>query len=147
MTTAAQSQIPLTLCQPLLNPTTAEQEPPNPTTAEQEPPNPTTVEREQCEDNLRLRIPIERYRTLKQTHSTTTQTMSFVVVDQEPDLQPTLCDELPTELIDSILDQLRQDPDLNNMINDIDELINSDLMGINLEIPEYTLLEKELEHL
>ena len=123
------------------------QEPPNPVSIES---SPTTVETQPptkhiYEDNLQLRIPLDRYRSLKHTQSTTTQTLT--IVDEGSSLQPTLFDELPSDLIDQIIDQLRQDPDLTNMLNDIDELVNSEGMDIDIEIPEYTLLEKELENL
>ena len=123
------------------------QEPPNPVSIES---SPTTVEtqpptKHKYEDNLQLRIPLDRYRSLKHTQSTTTQTLT--IVDEGSSLQPTLFDELPSDLIDQIIDQLRQDPDLTNMLNDIDELVNSEGMDIDIEIPEYTLLEKELENL
>ena len=125
------------------------QEPPNPVSIES---SPTTVETQPptkpiYEDNLQLRIPLDRYRSLKHTQSTTTQTLT--IVDEGSSLQPTLVDELPSDLIDQIIDQLRQDPDLTNMLDDINcnELINSEGMDIDIEIPEYTLLEKELENL
>ena len=123
------------------------QEPPNPVSIES---SPTTVETQPptesiYEDNLQLRIPIDRYRSLKHTQSTTTQTLT--IVDEGFTLQPTLFDEPPSDLIDQIIEELRQDPDLTNMLDDINELVNSEGMDIDIEIPEYTLLEKELENL
>ena len=130
--TSAQSQV-----QELPNPVSIES---SPTTVETQPPTKSIYE-----DNLQLRIPIDRYRSLKHTQSTTTQTLT--IVDEGFTLQPTLFDEPPSDLIDQIIEELRQDPDLTNMLDDISELVNSEGMDINIEIPEYTLLEKELENL
>ena len=142
------------------SPTTVETQPPTKPIAQsqvQEPPNPvsiesspTTVETQSptksiYEDNLQLRIPIDRYRSLKHTQSTTTQTLT--IVDEGFTLQPMLFDEPPSDLIDQIIEELRQDPDLTNILDDFSELVNSEGMDINIEIPEYTLLEKELENL
>ena len=126
-----------------------------------EPPSPATTESQApgnhiYEDNLQLKIPIWRYRTVKHNQSITTQTLSIVSEEsaQEPPatvqmphveaLQPTLFDELPADLVDQIIDQLGEDPDLKNMFDNIDELHNFE--EIDFEISESTLLEKELEN-
>ena len=156
-----------------------EQEPPNPANSEPqepshvssesqssspancEPPSPATTESQApgnhiYEDNLQLKIPIQRYRTVKHNQSTTTQTLSIVSEEsaQEPPatvqmphveaLQPTLFDELPADLVDQIIGQLSEDPDLKNMFDNIDEPHIFEEM--DFEISESTLLEKELEN-
>ena len=59
-------------------------------------------------------------------------------------LQPTLFDELPADLVDQIIGELREDADLKNMLDNIDELHNFE--EIDFEISQSTLLEKELEN-
>ena len=126
------------------------------------------------EDLLELKIPIQRYRTVKRSLTVTTQTEQPVTVEmtqeqpvtvempqeqpvtvempqeqpvtvempqeqpvtvempqeqpvtvEMPDiepLQPTLCDEIPQDLVDHIIGQLREDPDLKDIFDNVDEL-------------------------
>ena len=106
------------------------------------------------EDLLELKIPIQRYRTVKRSLTVTTQTEQPVTVEmpqeqpvtvempqeqpvtvempqeqpvtvEMPDiepLQPTLCDEIPQDLVDHIIGQLRKDPDLKDIFDNVDEL-------------------------
>ena len=85
-------------------------------------------------DLLELKIPIQRYRTVKRSLTVTTQTEQPVTVEmpqeqpvtvEMPDiepLQPTLCDEIPQDLVDHIIGQLREDPDLKDIFDNVDEL-------------------------
>ena len=111
------------------------------------------------EDLLELRIPIQRYRTVKHSLTVTTQTeqpaqeqpvtvempqeqpvtvempqeqpvtvempqeqpVTVEIPDIEP-LQPTLGDEIPQDLVDHIIGQLREDPDLKDIFDNVDEL-------------------------
>ena len=140
-----------------------ESQPPSPVISE--PPSPSSSEPQSpgkniYTDNLQLRIPIQRYRTVKNGHSITTQTVSIVTdevieesaqeqpgtvqIPQLEALQPTLIEELPADLVQEVIDQLREDPDLMNMFDNIDEQLNFEEM--DFEITEHSLLEKELEN-
>ena len=178
-----------------------ESQPPSPASSEQQesqPPSPASSEQQESQspgqhiytDNLQLRIPIHRYRTVKHGHSITTQTLSIVtdqvleestqeqpstvqipqvetfqppVTDQvleestqeQPSMvqipqvetfQPPLFEELPSDIIQEVIDQLREDPDLLNMFNTIEEQLEFEELGMDIEIPEDNLLEKELEN-
>ena len=137
-----------------------EQEPQSPASSEpqeqeQEPPSPPSNEPQGSQspdqdtytDNLQLKIPIKRYRTIKHGQSVTTQTLfsqeqlSTIQIPQT--LQPTLLEELPADLVQEVIDQLSEDPDLMNMFDTIEEQFN--LEELDIEIPD-NLLEKELEN-
>ena len=116
------------------------------------------------EDNLELRIPIQRYRTVKPVNSINTQTISIVTEEviqesaqesaqeqsitvqmpQIETLEPTLNEELSPDFVEEIINLLRKDPDLNNMFNDINEQLNFEEM--NIDIPEHSLLEQEFQN-
>ena len=137
-----------------------EQEPQSPASSEpqeqeQEPPTPPSNEPQGSQpsdqgtytDNLQLKIPIKRYRTIKHAQSVTTQTLATKEqrsTGQIPQtLQPTLIEELPHDLVQEVIDQLSEDPDLMNMFDTIDEQFN--LEELDIEISD-NLLEKELEN-
>ena len=114
------------------------------------------------EDNLELRIPIHRYRTIKPVNSINTQTIAIVTeeviqesaqesaqeqpttvqIPQIETLEPTLIEELSPDFVEEITNLLREDPDLNNMLNNINEQLNFEKMDI--DIAEHSLLEQEL---
>ena len=116
------------------------------------------------EDNLELRIPIHRYRTVKPVNSINTQTISIVTeeviqesaqesaqeqsitvqIPQVETLEPTLIEELSPDSVEEIINLLRKDPDLNNMFNNINEQL--DFEETDIDITEYSLLEQELEN-
>ena len=101
------------------------------------------------EDLLELKIPIQKYRTVKHSLTVTTQTeqpvqeqpvtvempqeqpvtvempqeqpVTVEMPDIEP-LQPILGDEIPQDLVDHIIGQLREDPDLKDIFDNVDEL-------------------------
>ena len=122
-----------------------EQEPPSPPS--NEPQGSQSRDQDTYTDNLQLKIPIKRYRTIKHGQSVTTQTLcgqeqlSTIQIPETP--QPTLLDELPTDLVQEIIDQLSEDPDLMNTFDMIEEQFN--LEELDIEIPD-NLLEKELEN-
>ena len=116
------------------------------------------------EDNLELRIPIHRYRTVKPVNSINTQTISIVTeeviqesaqesaqeesitvqIPQVETLEPTLVEELSPDFVEEIINLLRKDPDLNNMFNNINEQLNFE--ETDIDMAEYSLLEQELEN-
>ena len=95
------------------------------------------------QDSLQLKIPIRKYRTVKHSQTATTQTVSPASEEStqtvsavseesaqespatvetahvEPQ-QPTLVDELPPDLVDQIVGELREDPDLKDIFDCID---------------------------
>ena len=80
------------------------------------------------------------------------ETLNLEVIDQlPPDLEAiaatTLVSELPPDLIQTIIDNLRADPDLKMMMDEIeDQVMNEDEdVDIDINIPD-NLLENELLH-
>ena len=63
----------------------------------------------------------------------TTQTLDITT---EQEMPPVSIDEIPHDTIDEIIAQLRQDPDLTNIFNDIDFQMEFDALGEDLDIPE-----------
>ena len=127
-----------------------EQEPQSPANSEpQEPPSPPSSQPQgsQYTDNLQLKIPIKRYRTVKHGQSATTQTLSTQeqpsTVQIPQTLQPTLLEELPDDLVQEIIDELKEDPHMMNMFDTMEEQFNFE--DLDIEIPD-SLLEKELEN-
>ena len=62
-------------------------------------------------------------------------------------LNPTLEEGLPQHIIDHIIDELRADPELKSIMSDIDQDIEFEQLGMDLDIPEDGRLEEEIENL
>ena len=87
----------------------------------------------------RLRIPLmSRQETNKRTVST--ETLS-IITEQEVPLVPNL--DIPPEIIDEIITQLRQDPNLNDIFQDLDFEMEFDALGEDLDLPETSPIEQE----
>ena len=71
----------------------------------------------------------------------TTQTVQITTEQESP---PVSFDDIPSDMIDQIISQLRQDPDLTNIFNDIEVQMEFDELGQDLDMPEMNLLEQEL---
>ena len=71
----------------------------------------------------------------------TTQTVQITTEQESP---PVSFDDIPSDMIDQIISQLRQDPDLTNIFNDIELQMEFDELGQDLDMPEMNLLEQEL---
>ena len=124
--------------------TTTEQTTTEQTTTEQT----TTEQTEKAEKIMQLRIPLMSPGVITQTVNVVTQE----IVEENPlstaydqilaeDIAPTLNEEIPQEAFDRIMAELRQDPDLNKIIEDI-ELEQIDM---DVDIPlEDDRLEQEL---
>ena len=59
-------------------------------------------------------------------------------------IDPITLDDIPPEKIDEIINQLRNDPDLNDIFTDIEQQIEFELLGMDIDMPEQNLLEEEL---
>ena len=87
----------------------------------------------------RLRIPLmSRQETNKRTVST--ETLS-IITEQEVPSVPNL--DIPPEIIDEIITQLRQDPNLNDIFQDLDFEMEFDALGEDLDLPETSPIEQE----
>ena len=62
----------------------------------------------------------------------------------EGDIEPSLEEEIPAELIEEIIKELRQYPELQNIFATVEEQIAFEELGMDIEINDDDLLEKEL---
>ena len=90
-------------------------------------------------DNMVLRIPLWNTSTLTSVQSL--QTVSMEVLG-EGTIYPSLQEEISSELIEEVLNELRQDPDLKDMF----EMVETEFeqIGAEIEITEDNRLENEL---
>ena len=92
---------------------------------------------------MQLRIPLLNYKApQKPPPSVTTQTIEINTVEEIID--PITLDDIPPEKIDEIINQLRNDPDLKDIFTDIEQQIEFELLGMDIDMPEQNLLEEEL---
>ena len=91
-------------------------------------------------DTMELKIPLLRYNTPKKS-TVTTQTLQITT---EQEIQPLTINDIPAERISELIEQLRQDPDLRDIFTDIEQQIEFEELGMDLEIPELNSLEDEL---
>ena len=129
---------------PPQSPITTESPPPQSPIATESPPpqSPTATESPPTKynDMLQLTIPLLRYNT-REKSTVTTQTLDITTV-QETDL--VTLNDFPDEKINEIIEQLRQDPDLTDIFSTIEQQIEFEELGMDLEIPELNSLEDEL---
>ena len=125
-------------------------------------PEPPAITRLPLRDNMQLLIPLLKAPTKRPTEtlqeentvhpvpenhpSVTTETLQVITEEilQEDSAFQSL-DEIDPEAIEKIINELRTDPDLRDTFNDIEEQIEFQELGMDLEIPE-DMLEKELEN-
>ena len=70
------------------------------------------------------------------------------IFDEEiPTLYPTLTAEIPQHIIEKIIKELQDDPELRNIMTDIEEELEFQQIGNEIEIFEDNRLEEELENL
>ena len=115
------------------SPTATESSPPQSPTATESPPT-------KFNDTLELKIPLLRYNTPEKS-TVTTQTLDITTI-QETDL--VTLNDIPDEKINEIIEQLRRDPDLKDIFTTIEQQIEFEELGMDLEIPELNSLEDEL---
>ena len=149
------------------DPTTVHSESPaeqsfDPTTVHPESPaeqsfDPTTVHPEsptvqQGKKIMQLNIPLLEPSVITQTLQIVTQeTLQEegnplqVAAEEIVPLYPSLTEEIPGEIIDRIIGELREDPELKNIMTDIEQTMEFEQLGMDLELPE-DRLENELNN-
>ena len=106
---------------------------------------------------MQLRIPLLEPSVTTRTVQVVTEEIlqeKQVVSNEENPLQvasndifkSTLNEEIPDEIFQKILAELHQDPELHNMMNEIDEEIEFEQLGADIDIPD-DRLEQELENM
>ena len=63
-------------------------------------------------------------------------------------LQPSLLDEIAAEVIEKIIAELRQEPELMDIVADVEQQIELEQVGLEIDIPELAdPLQDELENI
>ena len=70
-----------------------------------------------------------------------------VTIQETPTFHPSLMDEIPQNVIDRIVSELREDPELKTIMTKIEEDIEFEQLGMELDIPIDDRLENDLENL
>ena len=101
-------------------------------------------------DNLQLRIPLMPYTSPKNHPTTSTETPETVTEEMlaVDAIRPSLCEELPQDLFEKIISELRTEPELKDIFTNIQEQHEFEQIGLDIYIPEHEqdLLEIELEN-
>ena len=99
-------------------------------------------------DNMQLRIPLLKSSAKRPTVTTKTlQIITEEVLQEDTTIKPSLCEEIDPEVLEKILNELRTDPDLQNIFTDIEQQVEFEQLGMDIDIPEDNMLERELENL
>ena len=104
---------------------------------------------------LELKIPLLKPAVVTKTLCTVTQETvqegenplqiaTEEIMEESTMINPTLEDELPKEVIDRIINELREDAELKNIMEDIEQDFDFDQLGNDIELPECDRLEEEL---
>ena len=101
------------------------------------------VEQMKGEKIMQLRIP------LLDPPTVTTQTLQVVteeILQESTTLYPSLHEEIAPEDIERIISELRQDPDLQTIMTGIEQDLEFQQLGSDIDIPEDMRLENEIEN-
>ena len=91
-------------------------------------------------DNMQLKIPLfELTKTL--------QTVTEEILQEGDQIEPSLHDEIDQEVIEKIIAELRNEPELQDVFSSIEQQLEIEQIGMEIDIPEDIRLEDELENL
>ena len=125
---------------PPQTPSEPESSPQTPPQTPTEPESPPT----EYNDTMQLRIPLLVYNTFEKSQPTvTTQTIEINTEEEIIDPCITL-DDIASEKVDQLINELRNDPDLKDIFRDIEEQMEFEELGMDIDLPEQNLLEDEL---
>ena len=102
---------------------------------------------------MRLEIPLMKPAVVTETlHIVTQQEKPLQIaaegIPQESmTIHPSLTEELPQDIIDHILEELRADPEMRTVMTNIEEELEFEHLGMEVEITDDDRLEDELENL
>ena len=105
---------------------------------------------------MELKIPLFKTSVVTQTLQTHTEetiqenpltVAAEVTIQETPTFHPSLMDEIPQNVIDRIVSELREDPQLETIMTEIEEDIEFEQLGMELDIPIDDRLENDLENL
>ena len=113
--------------------------------------SPDSTETPTSQKTMCLEIPLMK-------PSVVTETLSIVTLQEKPlqaateaipqeTIHPSLTEELPNDLVERIIEELRSDPEMATVMTGIEEELEFENLGMELEIPNVDPLEDELENL
>ena len=105
---------------------------------------------------MQLRIPLLKPSVITQTVQIVTdevieenplQVASNEIVPESTPLYPSLHEEIPNDILERIVNELREDPELQTIMTDIEQTIELEQIGMDIDIPIDDRLENELDEL
>ena len=146
------------------------EQPETPGTGESRPSSPIQLQsgKHVYTDNLRLRIPLFQHKSPTNHPAVTVKTLQTITEEileegtlqpslyeeqtiteeilEEGTFQPSLYEELAPDLIEKIINELRSEPGLQDIFTSIEQQLEFEQLGMDIDIPEHGLLENELEN-
>ena len=77
----------------------------------------------------------------------TLQTVTEEVLQEGTNLEPSLYEEISPEVIERIINELRAEPELQNIVTNIEQELQFEQLAMDIDISEDDRLEKELSEL
>ena len=145
-----------TAANPEKHPEGDEQTAANPEGDEQTAANPEKHPEGDGQKIMQLRIPLLKPSVITQTVQVVTdevleenplQVASNEIVPESTTLYPSLHEEIPNDILERIINELRQEPELNTIMTDIEQSIELEQLDMDIDIPIDDRLENELENL
>ena len=99
------------------------------------------------EDCMQLKIPLLK---MNKKPSVTTETLQIVteeILQEGNQIEPSLHEEIDQEVIEKIINELRNEPELQDAFSRIEQQIEVEQIGMEIDIFEDLRLEDELENL
>ena len=93
---------------------------------------------------MELKIPLMKSPTVT---TQTLQTVTEEILQESTAIYPSLQKEIDPEVIERIINELRQDPDLKDIVTAVEEQIEVEQIGMDVDISIDDRLENELEDL
>ena len=93
---------------------------------------------------MEFKIPLMKSPTVT---TQTLQTVTEEILQESTAIYPSLQKEIDPEVIERIINELRQDPDLKDMVTAVEEQIEVEQIGMDIDISIDDRLENELEDL
>ena len=102
---------------------------------------------------MQLRIPLLKPSVITQTVQIVTdevleenplQVASNEIVPESTPLYPSLHEEIPNDILERIINELREEPELQTIMTDIEQTIELEQIGMDIDIPIDDRLENEL---
>ena len=75
----------------------------------------------------------------------TLQTVTEEVLQEDMNLEPSLYEEISPEVIEKIINELRAEPELQNIVTNIEQELEFEQGVMDIDISDDDRLEKELE--